>query len=45
MSEASVSGPEEIKEAPAGDLTGASVPAEEEGECPWIMTDDKTYQR
>ena len=45
MSGASGSGPEGIKEALAEDLTGASVTAEEEGECPWIMTDDKTYQK
>ena len=42
---ASASGPEGIREAPAGDLTGALVPAEEEGACPWITTDGKTYQK
>ena len=45
MSGASASGPEEIREAPAGDLTGALVPAGEEGACQWITTDDKTYPR
>ena len=45
MSEASASGPEEIREAPAGERTGASVPAEEEGRCPWITTEGKTYQK